>query len=60
MVKHFHAYMDLLDTYWNITADAKQQAKLAIETTIGYSDEYWNEVKNEIERLPMYIEDIEQ
>lgn len=57
IVKGLHNYLDKLDAYWNITDNAKATAKISIDLISNGSD-YWQEVKNEIDKLPYYIEDL--
>ena len=57
IVKGLHKYLDGLDTYWNVTDDCKEIAKISIDL-ISDGSEYWQEVKVEIDKLPYYIEDV--
>lgn len=57
LVTGLHNYMDELDVYWNIDDDAKACAKIAIDLISDVS-EYWQKVKEEIDKLPYYITDL--
>jgi hypothetical protein len=57
IVKALHNYLENNDTYWNITDDAKETAKISIGL-ISNGSKYWQDVKNEIDKLPYYIEDV--
>ena len=56
LVKGLHDFVDAGDIYWNATTDAKALAKISIDI-ISDNSTFWNDVKNEIDKLPTYIED---
>jgi len=62
LVKALHKDMEYLDTYWNITEDAKRYAKTAILQIVDFTETtskfYWQEVLKEIDLLPEYVENI--
>jgi hypothetical protein len=56
ILKEFHKHLVQRDTYWNVTEDCKEAAKISIDL-ISDGSEYWQKVKIEIDKLPEYIED---
>ena len=58
LVKGLHKYLDERDSYWNVTDDCKETAKISIDI-ISDGSKFWQDVKNEIDKLPYYIEDLE-
>jgi uncharacterized membrane protein YoaT (DUF817 family) len=67
LVGKYHKYANELDTYWNITEDAKEYARIAVSEIISaceynnvesYNTDWWNKVKVEIDELPTYFEDV--
>ena len=65
LVLKFQKYTDELDIHWNATKDAKEYAKIAIDFMVEETDydfyytgdkqEYWQDVKKEIDNLPEYL-----
>lgn len=65
LVLKFQKYTDELDIHWNTTKDAKEYAKIAVDFLVEETDydfyytgdkqEYWKQVKTEIDNLPEYL-----